>query len=236
MYDFVQRKMNTYVTRNIFNELQDSIQRFCRFPQRDYCAKFCAASGTAVLLPTAFWLQFTALVLDQWAIDDRPQAFSSYTHNSTLIDQSFGCVSQEYWDIESGCLCALEISSVVLMGLLMIAGFGVCCRTCCRGITVESCKVCYMCILSLMSLIPGILNLCCSFVTVKVVSEHKEGQFTFGFSFYTYTVIGGATLVISLASVCGYICVKTFELREDYETQIGSDDGDREGASLLSTN
>ncbi|XP_045183140.2 uncharacterized protein LOC123541687 isoform X6 [Mercenaria mercenaria] len=225
--------MNSYIARNIFNELQDSIRRFCRCPQKHYCARFCAASGTAVVIPIAFWLQFSALMRDQWAYKDGPQICFFYNGTLNCTFRTFGCVFQDYWDKESRCLCALEITSVVLMGLLMLVGFCVCCRTCCRSITVESCKVCYVCILSLMSLIPGILNLCCCFVTVKFVSEHKEKQLTFGFSFYAYTVIGSATLVISLASVCGYICGKTCELREDYETQIGSDECE---ASLLSTN
>ncbi|XP_045183913.2 uncharacterized protein LOC123542251 isoform X2 [Mercenaria mercenaria] len=225
--------MNSYVARNIFNELQDSVQRFCRCPR---CAKFCAASGTAVLIPTAFWLQLTALVPDQWAYNDcfnNDMAIANCTSfYLSVLDTDLP------WYEESRCLRVLEITSVILMGLLMIVGFGVCCRTCCRSITVESCKICYVCILSLLSLIPGILNLCCCFVTVKFVSEHEGKQLTFGFSFYTFTVIGSAILVISLASVCGYVCVKTFELREDYEIQAGSDECEREGeeASLLSTN
>ncbi|XP_053387794.1 uncharacterized protein LOC123542251 isoform X4 [Mercenaria mercenaria] len=194
------RKMNSYVARNIFNELQDSVQRFCRCPR---CAKFCAASGTAVLIPTAFWLQLTALVPDQWAYNDcfnNDMAIANCTSfYLSVLDTDLP------WYEESRCLRVLEITSVILMGLLMIVGFGVCCRTCCRSITVESCKICYVCILSLLSLIP---------------------------------VIGSAILVISLASVCGYVCVKTFELREDYEIQAGSDECEREGeeASLLSTN
>ncbi|XP_045183142.2 uncharacterized protein LOC123541687 isoform X7 [Mercenaria mercenaria] len=223
--------MNSYIARNILYELQDSIRRFCRCP-RNCCAKFCAASGTAVLIPTAFWLQLTALLVDRWAYKD---CFNGMLLNCTPFYFS-GLDTGVSWFKYSRCLCVLETTSVILMGLLMIVGFGVCCRTCCRGITVESCKVCYVCILSLMSLIPGILNLCCCFVTVKFVSEHKEKQLTFGFSFYTFTVIGSAILVISLASVCGYICVKTFELRDDYEIQAGSDECEREEASLLSTN
>ncbi|XP_053387012.1 uncharacterized protein LOC123541799 [Mercenaria mercenaria] len=137
--------MNAYIATTIFAELKEILQGCCRYSSR--CSKICAASGTAVLLPIAFWLQFAATITDEWMLV-----------TSTSLDENnyFGCFTSAYED--SRCLCVLEITSNVILFLLMIIGFGVCCRTCCHSITLNSCKVCFVCIISLISLIPVVVS------------------------------------------------------------------------------
>ncbi|XP_060568944.1 uncharacterized protein LOC132727441 isoform X1 [Ruditapes philippinarum] len=215
-------RMNSYVIKSLIVDVKESIQVACKCSGNN-CGKIVAASGTAVLIPIAFVFQLSAIVIDQWAFEIKCDSHTVY--NCTV--HGFGCWLYDY---KSTCLCAFEMLSCSTMFLLTITGCCVSCQTCYRSLTIETCSFCHVCVLSVLSLLPGTFSLCCCLITLK---NNTELRLTLQYSWYVYATTGCATILISVVSMCGYTCKKMCRFRQDYDTQIGSDDDEREWSTLL---
>ncbi|XP_060568941.1 uncharacterized protein LOC132727439 [Ruditapes philippinarum] len=223
--------MNSYIARGIVFDVRKSVQGFCScvcFGQR--CSRICPSIVTAILIPSVFILQMTGLFVDQWVFDGQYYGFDNSTRLACL-DRGYNSGSDNY----SNCLCALEISCNTLTCILLLIWLLVGCKTCCQTMDIDTCRVCCVCILPSLNIISGILNLCCCIIAMQFFHENKDRQLSYGFSFFAYAISGILTFVISLVSLCGYVCIKAFNLRNVYYIQAGSDDAETETDRLVRT-
>ncbi|XP_053386853.1 uncharacterized protein LOC128550892 [Mercenaria mercenaria] len=199
------------LARTIYEDLRENFSQFCSCTTLNW-QKACVATCTAILLPASFVLQMTAFIIDNWAVSDNDE---------------LACMNT---DQPNASICGLGITVCSVQFLLVCFGFGLCVRSCIGGrFDLQSCSICYVCFIPTINLVQGILSLALCMITVIFVSGNRQYEYTYGISFYMFLTNGCTTIVVSLASVCGYLC----KIRHDYEHQIGSDEAEGEATPIL---